>query len=130
MRSLLSCSLATLALLTELTSPVSDKGLLSRHDVREAIVTIRADTAKEHIEVAALVRADGLDYVSGSSGDIDFAWEPGIIAVFHSHPDKGFERPSSVDVRLATGMRIPVYVISVKELWVVRPDGTVEEVKE
>ena len=121
-------AVALLVAITAAAAPVDP--FLSRSDVRDAITTIRKETAKEHLEVIALVHQDHIDYTTGSGEDCQFMWTPGIIAVFHSHPDNKFYHPSPDDIKLATTMHIPNYVVTSGQLWVVTPDGKVSQVAE
>jgi hypothetical protein len=53
-----------------------------------------------------------------------------VVAQIHTHPVNLDRKPSNKDANVARSLNIPVYVISVKGIWSVTPDGaTQEEVK-
>jgi hypothetical protein len=104
--------------------------VLARYDVANSIKAIYQDTFVKHLpfESALLVRRDSTDFTSGVRGDVFFACDPDIVAVIHTHPDAGYERPSQQDVRMAVRMKVPIYVVSLHETWVAGADGTIRKV--
>jgi len=111
---------------------------LARRDVRAAVASVRRDTWQNglRIEYAIIVRPEtalhSLDWSSGTREDVPiyFPWDNQILAIFHTHLDKGFERPSETDRELAIEHRTPIYVISQFAIWKVAPDGEVSLVEE
>jgi hypothetical protein len=100
--------------------------VLQRADVSKAVTEIRRDSfGPLHIEYALLVTRTGLTFVSGTSEDVTYTLSPDIIAVIHTHPDKGHERPSVQDVKTAHETGVPIYAVSVNQIWVALPDGRV-----
>ena len=100
--------------------------VLQRADVSKAVTEIRRDSfGPLHIEYALLVTRTGLTFVSGTSEDVTYTLSPDIIAVIHTHPDKGFEKPSAQDVKTAHDTGVPVYVVSRDQVWVALPTGEV-----
>jgi proteasome lid subunit RPN8/RPN11 len=102
-----------------------------RSDVTKSVIEIHADAFERRIrfEEVLLVRKDSVDFVSGSGDNVQFRWDDSIIAVIHTHPDKGFEKPSLVDIQTAKVHRIPVYVVSESQIWYATAQGQIEQVK-
>lgn len=102
-----------------------------RKDVTDGVIQIHHDTFERQLgfEEAVLVRTNDIEIVSGTSAEIDFKWSDDIMAVIHTHPDVGFEKPSPQDVQFAQEHRIPVYVLSRAQIWYATPAGKIEEVK-
>src|ERR1035437_4232151 len=105
--------------------------LLGRPDVTKSVIQIHADAFEHrlHFEEALLVRKDSVDFVAGSGDNVQFKWDDSIIAVIHTHPDKGCERPSWQDVSTAVSHHVPVYVVSEFEIWYANSQGQIEQVK-
>jgi Prokaryotic homologs of the JAB domain len=100
--------------------------VLQRADVCKAVAEIKRDSfGPLHIEYALLVTRTGLTFVSGTSEDVTYTLSPDIIAVIHTHPDKGHERPSAQDVKTAHETGVPVYVVSADQVWAALPNGEV-----
>ena len=98
--------------------------ILDRPDVVKSIAQVRHDSfGPLHIEYALLVRRDSVDFVAGSGDNIQFTWDPEIIAVIHTHPDVGFEQPSPQDIQTAIKFQRPMYVVSRTQIWVAFPTG-------
>ena len=102
-----------------------------RPDVTKSVITIHAETfeRKLRFEEVLLVRKDSVDFVAGSGDNVLFKWDDSIIAVVHTHPDKGFERPSPQDIEEAKTRHVPIYVVSESQIWYSTPDGKVLQVK-
>ena len=100
--------------------------ILDRPDVVKSIVQIRHDSfGPLHVEYALLVRIDSVDFVAGSGDNVQFTWDPSILAVIHTHPDAGFEQPSPQDIQMAIKFQRPMYVVSRTQIWVAFPTGIV-----
>jgi proteasome lid subunit RPN8/RPN11 len=104
--------------------------LLGRPDVTKSVVTIHQDAFERrlHFEEALLVRKDSVDFVAGSEDAVWFRWDDSILMVVHTHPDKGFEKPSSQDVKMAVQHHVPVYVVSESQIWYATAQGEIEQV--
>jgi hypothetical protein len=50
--------------------------------------------------------------------------------IVHTHPDRGFEKPSAQDVKTALEHHVPVYVVSESQIWCATVDGQIEQVKQ
>jgi hypothetical protein len=123
---LFALKLAEVILLAAPSCAAPRDAILARPDVVKSIAQIRHDTfGPLHIEYALLVRQHSTDFVAGSGDGVVFKWDDSIIAVIHTHPDRGFEHPSLQDVKTAVDNHRPVYVVSVSEIWEVSPTGEI-----
>lgn len=121
MKRLLALSLFAIA-----TFAAPAPNLLDRPDVVKSIAQIRHDSfGPLHIEYALLVRPYSTDFVAGAGDNVQFKWADDILAVIHTHPDKGCEKPSPQDIATAKDHGRPVYVVSEKQIWVAMPNGDV-----
>jgi hypothetical protein len=104
--------------------------LLGRSDVTKSVIMIHADAFERrmHFEEALLVRKDSVDFVAGSEDTVQFKWDDSILMVIHTHLDRGFEKPSSQDVKMAIQHHIPVYVVSESQIWYATAQGQIEQV--
>ena len=104
--------------------------LLGRPDVTKSVITIHQDAFERHlhIEEVLLVRKDSVDFVSGSGDNVQFKWDDSIIMIVHTHPDRGFEKPSAQDVKTALEHHVPVYVVSESQIWCATAQGEIEQV--
>ena len=118
-----------LALATIVHAAPND-AILNRPDVAKSVTDIYQDTFVKRLpfESGLLVRSHSTDFTSGVRGDIFFPFDPDILAVIHTHPDLGYERPSQQDIQTAVKLKIPIYVISLHQTWVVDADGIVRQV--
>lgn len=118
---------ALFCILAALCASVSAAPLPSFHrvDLDHAVAQIYSEAFIKHIpvEVAILIYADHVEFVSGVKEGAEFRWQAGIIAIAHTHPDRGYEKPSLRDAQTAKEHGIPVLVISRKQIWQVNPDG-------
>jgi hypothetical protein len=100
--------------------------LLNRQDVSKAVSDIKCDSfGPLHIEYALLVTNDDIVFVAGSGEDVRFPIIPGLLAIIHTHPDKGFEKPSAQDIKTAHELCVPVYTISRGQVWEALPSGEI-----
>ena len=105
------------------TPPTS---ILDRPDVVKSIAQIRHDAfGPLHIEYVLLVRQDSTDFVAGSDDNVQFKPDATVLAIIHTHPDDGYERPSTQDRQMAVKMNIPVYVVSRSEIWAAWPNNEI-----
>jgi hypothetical protein len=104
--------------------------LFGRTDVTKSVITIHQDAFERHLhfEEALLVRKNSVDFVAGSGDSVQFDWDDSILMVIHTHPDKGFERPSLQDVKMAVTHHVPVYVVSESQIWYATAQGQIEQV--
>jgi len=50
-----------------------------------------------------------------------FAWQPGTVAILHTHPNDTLPQPSDIDIRVADQFRVPIFTITSKGLFVYDP---------
>lgn len=102
-----------------------------RLDVTKAVIQIHADAFEHRLkfEEALLVRKDCVDFVAGGGDNVQFKFDDGIIAVIHTHLDKGFEKPSVQDVAVAKARHISVYVVSESQIWYATAQGQIGQVQ-
>lgn len=105
--------------------------LSGRPDVTKSVITIHADAFERrlHFEEVLLVRKNSVDFVAGNGDNVQFKWDDSIIAVIHTHPDKGYEKPSPQDVITAISHHVPVYIVSEFEIWYANAQGQIEQIK-
>ena len=128
-RMLLALKIAELGLLAA-PSCAAPATILDRPDVRAAIATMRKEsfgTRELRIEYVLIVRTPNspypLDWIAGSREDATFPWDNQIIAIIHTHLDKGFEKPSATDITEAKAHHTPIYVVSASAIWVATAIG-------
>ncbi|MCP5115231.1 MAG: hypothetical protein GY953_30735 [bacterium] len=46
-----------------------------------------------------------------------FTWDPRTVAIFHTHPNRSTEKPSTRDRALADRMRVPIFTLTNRGLW-------------
>lgn len=55
---------------------------------------------------------------------------PRTLEVFHTHPERHEAQPSRADVKFAVANSVTNYVISMRAIWRVNPDGRVEKFRD
>lgn len=102
-----------------------------RTDVTKSVIQIHSDAFEKHLkfEQCLLVRKMSVDFVSGSGDNVQFKMTLDIQAVIHTHPDKGFEKPSDIDVQTAIRYSIPVYVVSESAIYYVTTQGEIRRLE-
>ena len=88
---------------------------------RAAIGTIAIEAV-----VLILRNADGsckatLPQPTNENRRLTFYWQPGTIAVVHTHPNSNSPRPSPADIEIAERFHVPMFTLTIKGMFLYDP---------
>lgn len=88
----------------------------------------RASAGTTLLEAVVLIvrSADGscnaiLPAPTNESRRFTFRWQPGTVAILHTHPNRSDPRPHAADVAIADRLRVPMFTLTVKGMFLYDP---------
>lgn len=101
-----------------------DAGILKAF--REAWQRAAAGTLEVEAVVLIVRNADGsCKAVSPLSTNqyrrLTFQWQPGTVAIVHTHPNSNNPKPSPADMELAERFRVPMFTLTIKGMFLYDP---------
>lgn len=134
---LLSCAMCQAESIVMITNSLAACGnVQSMHDLWKDCGFGRDPNGTERSAWIIRTPVGGIEFhrwpFSGARNE-DYWYGPvpaNVIAQIHTHPVKMDKKPSRKDAAVARAMNIPVYVISVKGIWSVMPDGSIRQEQE
>jgi hypothetical protein len=52
---------------------------------------------------------------------LTFQWQPGTVAILHTHPNSNSPKPSPTDMELADRFRVPMFTLTLKGMFLYDP---------
>jgi len=101
-----------------------DRGIVKAF--REAWQRAAIGTLAIEAVVLILRNADGsckatLPQPTNENRRLTFHWQPGTIAVVHTHPNSNSPRPSPADIEIAERFHVPMFTLTIKGMFLYDP---------